>query len=131
MVYVDGVARGAGSRTLALTTLPHQISVRKAGYVTYENQIIPSKSSRQLVSAKLLTKEQYYWANIPATYQTRAGQKMLLFRAPGRVKMGSSRREDGRRANEIVYTAELTNHFYVSQHEVTNKQFAAFRNNHD
>lgn len=130
-IYVDGTPRGRGSQTLMLTTLPHQISVQKPGYVSYTNSIIPSKSSRQLVSVNLLTKEQYYWANIPDTYQTVAGHSMKLFKAPGLVKMGSSRREDGRRANEISYTANLTRHFYVSKHEVTNKQFRAFQPTHN
>ncbi|NND81176.1 MAG: PEGA domain-containing protein [Gammaproteobacteria bacterium] len=129
-IIIDGVSRGRGSQTIALTTLPHEIRIGKPGYVSYQNQIIPSKASRQIVSVDLLTKEQYYWANIPDTYQTRAGQTMRLFKSPGKVSMGSSRREPGRRSNEISYTATLKKHFYVSEHEVTNKQFRAFQPAH-
>jgi len=131
LIYVDGVRRGQGSITLSLNTLPHQVSVRREGYQTEQRQIIPTRTNQQIVSVELLTREQHFWANIPNTYKTAAGQKMMLFKSPGKVTMGSSRREDGRRANEVSYTAQLKKHFYVSQHEVTNKQFRAFRVTHN
>lgn len=131
VLYVDGVQRGRGTQTLELNTLPHRISVRKAGYSSYQNDIIPTKSSNQIVSVHLLTKEQHFWANVPERYVTVAGQAMQLFRSPGKVKLGSSRRENGRRSNETQYTAQLNKHFYVSLHEVTNKEFRAFKASHN
>ena len=130
-VYVDGVARGQGSQTLNLNTLPHKISVRKPGYVTQNNDIIPSRRNKQIVSVNLLTEEQHYWAQVPDTYTNNAGHDMKLFTQLGSVEMGSSRREDGRRANEVKYTAELTKPFYVALHETTNKQFRAFKASHN
>lgn len=131
VIYIDGVRRGTGSQTINLNTLPHRISVRKPGYVSYENEIIPTKSSTQVVSARLLTKAEHFWANVPDNYRTAAGQQMKLFRTPGKVQLGSSRRETGRRSNETQYTAELTKHFYVSLNEITNKQFRAFMPSHN
>jgi len=131
VLYVDGVRRGSGSQTLALNTLPHRVSVRKSGYVSYENTVIPTKSSTQIVSVKLLTKAEHFWANIPDNYNTVAGQAMKLFKSPGAVTLGSTRRETGRRSNEVRYTAELDKHFYVSLNEVTNKEFRAFDPNHN
>lgn len=130
-LLVDGVSRGTGSKTLQLNTLPHKVTVRKAGYVSYQNNIIPTKSSSQVVSVKLLTKAQSFWANVPANYTSQAGQKMKLFKQPGLVQMGSPRGETGRRANETAYSASLSKHFYVSLHEVTNKQFRAFKPSHN
>ncbi len=130
-VYVDGARRGTGSQTLALNTLPHSISVRKPGYVTQKTEIIPTKRSQQVLSFKLLTEEQHYWAQIPNSYTNRLGHEMKLFRDLGVVKLGSSRREDGRRANEVVYQAELTKPFYVALHETTNKQFRQFKATHN
>jgi len=129
-IYVDGVRRGQGSQTLNLTTLPHKVSVRKAGYVSYNLDLIPTRGSTQIVRAKLLTKEQQFWAQLPNQYTNRLGHELVLFKSPGAVQLGSSRREDGRRANEVVYTAQLNKHFYVSRHETTNKQFRAFKKNH-
>ncbi len=130
-VYVDGVKRGNGSQTLALNTLPHSISVRKPGYVTQNSEVVPTRSSKQVLSFKLLTEEQHYWAQIPAQYTNRFGHQMKLFRNLGQVALGSSRREDGRRANEVVYKAELTKPFYVALHETTNKQFREFKSTHN
>lgn len=130
-LLVDDVARGRGSQTLSLNTLPHSVRVRKAGYVDYKNTIIPTRSSSQVVSVKLLTKAQHFWQNIPNSYTSQLGHEMVLFKSPGTVKLGSSRRETGRRSNETVYSAKLTKHFYVSKHEVTNKQFRQFKPAHN
>jgi len=129
-IYIDGERRGQGSETLYLTTLQHQISVRKPGYASYQASIIPTKQNQQIVSVELLTEEQAYWANVPEQYETSVGQTMRLFRSPGEVKMGSTRGEAGRRENEVSYTARLTRHFYASEKEVTNKQFREFNSSH-
>lgn len=131
VVYVDGNKRGQGNQVLNLTTLPHTISVRKAGYVTQNNDIIPTKRSKQIISVNLLTKEQHYWAQLPDNYTNAAEHSLKLFKAPGRVIMGSSRREAGRRANEPQYTVELSKPFYVALHETTNKQFRKFKKSHN
>lgn len=130
-VFVDGQARGRGSQTLSLNTLPHSISVRKPGYVTQNTDIVPTRANKQIVSVNLLTEEQHYWAQLPNTYTNKLGHSMKLFKSLGDVKMGSSRREDGRRANEVVYQVELSKPFYVALHETTNKQFRAFKKSHN
>ena len=130
-VYVDGVSRGSGSQNLQLNTLPHKISVRKSGYVAFNTELIPTKRNQQIVSVQLLTQDQHYWAQVPDTYTTKFGHRMKLFKAPGQFTMGSSRREAGRRANEVQLTARLTKPFYVSIHETTNKQFRAFTASHN
>ena len=131
VLYIDGVRRGVGSQTLSLNTLPHKVTVQKDGYVSYENTIIPTKSSAQIVSIRLLTKSEHFWANVPDNYTSVAGQAMKLFKSPGKVTMGSSRRETGRRSNEVSYAAKLEKHFYVSLNEVSNKQFRVFKPAHN
>lgn len=130
-VFVDGVRRGSGSQTIALTSLPHTVSVKKPGYVTQTNDIVPTRASKQVLSFNLLTEQQHYWAQIPDNYTNRSGHKMKLFKQLGKVSLGSSRKEDGRRANEVVYQAELTKPFYVALHETTNKQFRQFKATHN
>lgn len=129
-LFVDGKSYGKGAKTLSLNSLPHKVVVKKNGYVSYQKTIIPTKGSTQVVSVKLLTKAQHFWKNVPASYTSSAGHKMKLFKSPGLVKMGSSRREQGRRSNEVQYQARLKKHFYVSLHEVSNKQFRAFKSDH-
>ncbi len=130
-VVVDGQSRGRGSQTLSLNTLPHTISVRKPGYVTQTTDIIPTRANKQIISVNLLTEEEHYWAQLPDRYTNKLGHSLKLFKNLGNVKMGSSRREDGRRANEVVFEAELTKPFYVALHETTNKQFRAFKKSHN
>ena len=129
-VVVDGQVRGSGNQTLNLSSLPHKISVRKRGYVSQNFDLIPTRSSAQLISAKLLTEEQHYWAQLPDNYTNDQGHQLKLFKSLGQVSLGSSRREDGRRANEAQYKVRLTRPFYVALHETTNKQFRAFRAAH-
>ena len=45
--------------------------------------------------------------------------------------MGASRSEQGRRANEVIVPVTLTDPFLISTREVTNREFAQFRKNHD
>jgi len=129
-VIVNGQSRGRGSQQLQLSSLPQKISVRKPGYVTQNFDLIPTRASAQVISANLLTREQHYWAQLPNNYTNDQGHEMKLFKNLGKVQLGSSRREDGRRANEAQYTAELSRPFYVALHETTNKQFRAFRASH-
>jgi len=39
---------------------------------------------------------------------------------PGAFTMGASRREQGRRANEVIVPVELTKPFFISTKEITN-----------
>ena len=129
-IFIDGVRRGQGSQSIRLTTLPHKISIRRNGYVSYNSNLIPTRSHEQIVRARLLTKEQHFWQQQPNQYTNKTGHRMRLFQPPGTVRLGSSRRENGRRSNEVQYTAELTRHFYVSEFETTNKQFRAYSPQH-
>ncbi|MFT5572199.1 MAG: sulfatase activating formylglycine-generating enzyme [Cryomorphaceae bacterium] len=130
-VLIDGVSRGTGSQNLRLNTLPHRISVRKSGYVAYNTELIPTKRNAQIVSVNLLTYDQHYWAQVPDTYANKLGHQMKLFKPSGEFKMGSSRREAGRRANEVQFTAALRKPFYAGRHETNNKQFRAFKASHN
>jgi len=130
-IIVDGVNRGTGNQTLYLTSLQHQIRVRKSGYAEYQASIIPTRANQQIVSVNLKTNEEDFWEKVPNEYKTSVGQTMRLFKSPGQVQMGSRRGEHGRRENEIRYTAELARHFYVSEKEVTNKEFREFNESHN
>lgn len=61
---------------------------------------------------------------------TAAGQTMIRVE-PGTFSVGASRAEQGRRANEVIRPVTLSSPFWISAHEVTNKQFAEFKQNHD
>jgi formylglycine-generating enzyme required for sulfatase activity len=50
---------------------------------------------------------------------------------PATFSMGASRAEVGRRANEVILPVTVTRPFLISVHEVTNKEFAEYKANHD
>jgi formylglycine-generating enzyme required for sulfatase activity len=50
--------------------------------------------------------------------------------APGAIRMGASRREPGRRANETIRDVVITRPFYLAVHETTNGEFSEFAPSH-
>jgi formylglycine-generating enzyme required for sulfatase activity len=69
----------------------------------------------------------------PSDIKTAEGQvlRKILLSEPVQFQMGASRRESGRRSNEVQYQVELTRTFYVSEKEVTNAEFQKFRQEHN
>ena len=62
--------------------------------------------------------------------QTSLGQELTLV-LPGEFTMGSSRREQGRRSNEVLRSVSISEAFYLGIHEVSNAQFREFSPSHD
>lgn len=140
-LFIDGVARGSANQTLKLPTHKHRLEIRKPGYVSYSTDVTPRKGIRKRIKVRLKTAAEQNAGGAPAvpvpaapgvskdTITTAAGQTLKLFRG-GRIKMGSSRREPGRRANEVLREANLTRPFYFGLKEVSNGEFRQFLATH-
>ena len=129
-VYVDGRARGQGKTTVRLSSAPHSFEVRRQGYLSWSRTVTPRPGYPQTLSARLRSKEAVAQDRIAKTLESPAGQ--TLRRVDGATfSMGASRAEVGRRANEVIVPVTLTRAFLISVNEVTNKEFAEFRANHD
>ncbi len=129
-VYVDGQARGTGNTTLRLSSAPHRIEVRKTGYESWSRTVTPRPGYPQTLAARLRSLEEIERASVSLERQTAAGQTLRLVE-PGTFTLGSSRSEQGRRANEVIVPVRLTRPFLIGVKEVTNREFAQFRANHD
>ena len=129
-VYVDGRSRGTGSMTLRLSSAPHRIEVRKPGYETWTRTITPRPGYPQSVSARIRSNEAIARSKIETLVETVDGKKLRRVE-PGTFMMGASRSEQGRRANEVLVPVTISSPFYISVHEVTNKEFASFEPAHD
>ena len=129
-VYVDGRAQGDGSTSLRLSSAPHRIEVRKDGYESWAKTVTPRPGYPQTLAAQLRSNESIARSKIEQTVATPDG-KTLRRVEPGTFMMGASRREQGRRANEVLMPVTLTEPFYISTFEVTNKEFAMFEPSHD
>lgn len=129
-VYVDGRARGRGKTTVRLSTAPHKIEVRRQGYINWIRTVTPRPGYPQTLSANLRSVEAVARDRVATTLQSPAGQTLRRVE-PATFSMGASRAEAGRRANEVIRPVTITRPFLISVHEVTNKEFTAFRPNHD
>lgn len=129
-VYVDGRSRGTGTVTLNLSSAPHRIEVRRQGYESYSRSITPRPGYPQTVQIRLRSEEEIRQASIALTI-TSSEDQILRRVEPGSLVMGASRSEQGRRANEVLLPVTLTKPFFIGAKEVSNKEFARFRKNHD
>ncbi|GAA5445661.1 hercynine oxygenase [Microbulbifer sp. NBRC 101763] len=129
-VYIDGQFAGNSGQTFNLPARTHRIEVRKRGYETFDTRVIPSARLEQTVRAVLLTKEQARWQQVPPELRHGAGGTMKLMRPNAVFTMGSSRREQGRRANEVMRQVALNRPFYIGTTEVTNREYRRFKPSH-
>jgi len=130
IVYVDGQARGKGKTTVRLTSAPHSIEVKRAGYASWKRTVTPRPGYPQTLTATLRSEESIAAERVTRTFQSPAGQTLRRVE-PATFTMGASRSEVGRRANEVIVPVTITRPFLISVHEVTNKEFAEFRASHD
>jgi formylglycine-generating enzyme required for sulfatase activity len=127
---VDGKPAGEATRRLRLTARPHTLEFRKPGYVTQRLTVRPRAGVSQNLEVTLKSVAQAKADATPDTLTTAGGQIMRLVRPVAPFRMGASRREAGRRANESRRLVQLTRPFYLSEKEVTNGEFRRFRASH-
>lgn len=130
VVFVDGNVHGPGSTTLNLSSAPHRIEVRKPGHESWSRTVTPRPGYPQTLTARLRSQEAIARAQIQTAARTQDGKELKRVE-PGSFSMGSSRSDQGRRANEVIVPVRITRPFFISVHEVTNKEFAQFAANHD
>ena len=130
VVFVDGRARGTGKTIVRLSSAPHRIEVKRQGFSDWSRTITPRPGYPQTVSASLLSLQATARGAVTRKVESAAGQTMIRVEG-GTFSLGASRAENGRRANEVIRPVTISTPFFISAHEITNKQFAAFRKNHD
>lgn len=129
VVYLDGQSRGSGSMSLKLPSAPHQLEVRRAGFQTFSRSVTPRPGYPQTIQVRLLSDEEVL-ARSAANVITNSQGQALVRIEPGGFVMGSSRSEQGRRANEVILPVLLTKPFLIGSKEVTNREFNRFRAQH-
>ncbi len=128
-LWIDGKPHGTATGTLTLTATPHEIELKKAGYASYRKTVTPQPGFTQELKVRLLTLAQARLEALKRVRTSSQGHELVLL-SPGAIRMGASRREPGRRANEVLRNASLTRLFYLGRHEVTNSQFRGFASGH-
>ncbi|WP_170940429.1 PEGA domain-containing protein [Pseudoalteromonas sp. NBT06-2] len=130
LIYINDIFMGRASQDLTLSVKQQNIKIEKSGYVTYQKNILPNATLAQTFNIKLKTLEQAKWDNMKSIISDPSGGKLKLFKPKKIFYAGASRREQGRRANEIKRTLSLSRPFYLGFTEVTNKQFKQFESEH-
>ena len=129
-VWVGGERRGATPTTLELTAVSQDIEIRLTGYAVEREELTPRPGYPQKLERTLVPLNEASGGGFAPLLRTAAGQELKLVPA-GQFTMGSSRREIGRRSNEMLRPVRVTRAFYLGANEVTNAEFRAFKTDHD
>jgi len=125
-VFVNGQPMGNTPIKMRLPAIVHKLEIKRSGYRSVERTINPSVKSPLNLRVSLKTEKVARQGEAKKSYKNSAGLAMLLFQ-PGKVTLGAPRHEKGQRANEFIRNIKLSRHFYVSEKEVSQHQFAAFK----
>lgn len=134
-VRVNGRLLGRGSQALSLPAVEHRVEVSLAGYRSSSQRLTPRPGLEQRIEVTLQTEQEAKLAKLQPEVTTALGQTLRLFipgeSGPAEFTMGASRREPGRRANEVLRPVTLRRMFYLQTTEVTNAQFRQFLASHN
>jgi len=128
-LLVDGKPHGPATGRVKLTTRPHRLEIKKAGYESFTTTVTPRAGVSQRISATLKTIAQAKVAARKPVISTGDGQTLRLLE-PTRFQMGASRREQGRRSNESQRLVAITRPYYLSVNEVSNAAYRRFKSDH-
>ncbi len=128
-LWIDGKRAGELGEPITLPAVPHEIELTKEGYAGYRKTVMPQPGFSQEVKVRLLTVAEARLARLKPSITTALGQELLLFQ-PSPIQLGASRREPGRRANEVLRDVDLSRLFYIGTKEVTNAEFRRFASGH-
>ena len=134
-ILINGQRVGAGSQSLSLPAVQQRIAVQLEGYASFETEVLPKPGLPQQISVTLLTEAAARKAAMTPTITTPLGQTLVLVdpavETLNPFTMGASRRDPGRRANEVEHPVELRRAFYIASTETTNAQFRQYEATHD
>jgi formylglycine-generating enzyme required for sulfatase activity len=128
-IVVDGTAQGRVPEQLRLSAVEHTIEIRKEGYESFRRRITPRPELPQELAVVLKRAGSTALKPAAAVIRARNGYELKAI-TPGAFNMGSSRREQGRRSNEILRRVRLVRPFAIGLREVTNREFREFLRDH-
>jgi formylglycine-generating enzyme required for sulfatase activity len=129
-LLVDGKPSGRTPQSLELSAVEHGIEVRKEGFIPFKGTVTPALGLERAVTYHLVSTDRGVALQESApTITTKTGYALRLV-PPGTFRMGSERREQGRRPNEGLREVTLKRPYYIGVTEVTNIEFRKFRPEH-
>jgi len=130
VLSIDGKKQKNNSGDFNLTAANHLFSVKAKGYQSQSKKISINNYSKNIsfILQKKSYKKKLIKQNI--NYTNSIGQRMLRIK-PAIFTMGAKRGEAGRRGNEYHHTVELTYAYFLSDKEITNKQYRQYNSAHN
>ncbi len=129
--YVDGErVQLPADRKITLHAINHHLEVKKEGYAGWAGEVSVQPGQVQVKRIRLLTEAEAEIEYLKQNSTTVDGQELVLLQ-PTPIRMGASRSQPGRRANEPFRTTNLNRLFYLGKYEVTNADFRKFIPVHD
>ena len=129
-LFVNGRSMGRVPAKLRLVAVEHKVEIKKKGYRAYQTRITPRPGFAQEIRVALTSLSPKPAGPPPGIIQAKNGYELKLIQ-PGIFRMGSSRREQGRRSNETLRKIKLQRKFYMGLREVTNKEVREFLVSHN
>ena len=130
-LFIDGKAHGRTPQTFDLSATQHSVEVRKEGFVTFTGSVTPALGLERSVDYKLVPSDRgaALQESAPIITSKTLGYELRLVPG-GTFRMGSERREQGRRPNEGFREVTLKRPYYFGIMEITNADFRKFKNDH-
>ena len=134
-LFINGRSQGRGNQALDLAAVEQRVEVRLEGYASQRLRVTPREGLEQVLTVALLTEAEARKAALKPEITSALGQSLLLIdplaEPMNSFSMGASRREPGRRSNEVLHNVTLERAFYLATTETTNAQFRLFLESHD
>jgi formylglycine-generating enzyme required for sulfatase activity len=129
-LMIDGKLQTDEEREFTLTAISHRFEAKAEGFSAAKQTVTPRPGFPQQLVLKLDPLVETVAGRFASTVEA-GDDHVLRLVLPVEFTMGSSRREEGRRSNEILRRVRLTRPVYVGEREVTNAQFRRFMPDHD
>ena len=129
-VFIDGISRGRAPLTVDALAMRQRVEVRKSGMQTFVADVDLTPALARTIEFTLVPEGRAAdWRPPAASANAKAGIPLRLI-PTGSFSMGSERREQGRRPNEVLRRVTFVRPFYLATREVTNGDFRRFRRDH-
>ena len=124
-IFIADKYIGKTPEPLKLLAKKHFITLRSDGYAPHSFDLDLKESSLNSYEVKLITLKDHRFINSKAQLTNSAGVTMKRF-TPTKMNIGAPRGQKGQMANEQLRTVDFDRSFYISEFEITNKQFSLY-----
>jgi len=139
-LFINNIKQKKSSGKFTLNGNNNNFLVKAEGYVSQSKQIRSEKFTKNInfKLVKKVTKSKDVKTSLTSTkkqkkmnnYNNSIGQKMILVK-PALFSIGSKKNEVGRGSNENFHAVKIDYSYYLSETEISNKQFRQYEASHN